>query len=69
MNDKTGEIKQMTPEEAIELNRMEYGDPNYTGGCGKWVPLTDEEARVVAPMNRAQRRKWLRAARRNGAKH
>lgn len=70
MNDRTGEIRNMTPEEAARLNHQhdlmypEYGEPTFKGGTGKWVPLTDEEARIVGPMNRADRRKWLREARR-----
>ena len=68
MNDKTGEIRQMTPEEAAELNRAYDENPLYKGGCGKWVPLTETEARIVGPMSRAERRRWLREARRNGAK-
>ena len=70
MNDKTGEIRNMTAEEAATLNHQHdlmYPEPKFKGGIGKWVPLTDVEARIVAPMSRAERRKWLREARRNGA--
>lgn len=58
----------MTPEEAAKLNHqhdlMYPSEVTFKGGTGKWVPLTEEEARIVGPMNRADRRRWLREARR-----
>lgn len=57
----------MTPEDAATLNHqhdlMYPGENKYKFGKGKWIPLTDEEARIVGPMSRAERRAWLRKAR------
>lgn len=65
MNDKTGEIRNMTAEDAAKLNHQHdlmYPGPKFKGGTGKWVPLTDVEARIVGPMSRAERRKSKRLA-------
>jgi hypothetical protein len=50
MNTDTYEIARMDALKAADLD--------------KWMPLSEKEAATLLPMNRAQRREWLRKQRR-----
>lgn len=62
MNDKTGEIREMTPDMADELNRLSHMAGELTR-LGAWVPIPDGELSNVQGMNRAQRRAWAKQQR------
>lgn len=61
MNDRTGEIREMTPEMAERLN-----DTSTYRRDGFWVPIPEPELPAVQGMNRAQRRAWAKQQRKGG---
>lgn len=65
MNDRTGEIRDMTPEMADELNRLSNMADRLEKD-GRWIPIPDGELSSVQGMNRAQRRAWAKQQRKGG---
>ena len=58
MNPYSGKIDQYTEEElkaANEALKRKYGQE-----AKQMIGLTDEEAKDLGPMNRAERRKWMK---------
>lgn len=65
MNDKTGEIRDMSPEMAEELNRLS-AHADRLEKDGRWVPIPESDLPSVQGMNRAQRRAWAKQQRKGG---
>jgi hypothetical protein len=57
MNDRTGEIRELTPEEAARVNAL--GDPKLDGTWHDVSHLSENERLMLQGMNRKDRRAYF----------